>query len=176
MGSLIDAILGLAKLTRCPLHRVRVDLTTLATQVAEEVAANYPGHVVEFVVQPGLAVDADEDLLRVALGNLLDNAWKYTARVARARVEVHGTVEPGQAVFHVKDNGAGFDVTRAVNLFGAFQRYHTSVEFEGNGVGLATVQRIVHRHGGAIWAQSAVDQGATFSFTLGAAQDDPGSP
>ncbi len=185
MGMLIDALLALSRLSRSDLHRTGVDVSELARSIAMELLATAPERPVEFVIAPGVVADADARLLRVVLENLLGNAWKYTARHASARIEVGygesgcGNQGPGAvrqspttnpkypAVFFVRDDGAGFDMAFADKLFATFQRLHTAREFDGNGIGLATVKRIIHRHGGHIWAEAAVEQGATFYFTLG---------
>ena len=120
----------------------------------------------EAVVEPRLTARADQELVRVILSSLLSNAWKFTGRRDDARIEVGATEEGGERVFFVRDNGAGFDMSYAEHLFGAFQRMHSAEEFEGNGIGLATVQRLVTLHGGRVWAEAAVDKGATFYFTL----------
>jgi light-regulated signal transduction histidine kinase (bacteriophytochrome) len=121
---------------------------------------------VEFVIEEDLFATGDSRLLRVALENLLGNAWKYTSRHGRACIQFGGSERDGHPVYFVRDDGAGFDPRHAARLFGAFQRLHSNSEFPGTGIGLATVQRIVHRHGGNIWAEAAIEQGATFSFTL----------
>jgi len=121
---------------------------------------------VEFVIAPGLEAQGDSRLLRVVLDNLLRNGWKYTGKRPQPRVEFTAQDKNGDRVFVIKDNGAGFDMQYADKLFGVFQRLHSAAEFEGTGVGLATVRRIINRHGGRIWAEGAVDQGASFYFTL----------
>ena len=167
MGHLIDDMLALARVTRAEMRRETVDLSALAGDVLAELRKSEPDRRVECHIEPGLVAEGDTRLLRVALVNLLGNAWKFTGKQARARIEfgAHPQKTGGPAYF-VRDNGAGFDMTYAGKLFGAFQRLHTSQEFPGTGVGLATVQRVVHRHGGQVWAESAVGKGATFYFTL----------
>ena len=171
MGQLIDDLLALSRLSRTELRRERVDLTTLAHAVLAELAAREPQRDVEFRVQPELRVDADSQLLRVLLENLLGNAWKFTQRVARPRIELSETRREGRTVYCVRDDGAGFDMKYADKLFTPFQRLHEAREFPGTGIGLAIVQRVVHRHGGHVWAESAPGQGAAFFFTL-----EPGAP
>jgi len=166
MGQLIDDLLKLSRLTRSEMRREQVDLSALAREIAAEVQATQPGRAVEFVIRPGVVVDGDPRLLRVMLENLLDNAWKFTSKHERSRIELGVIQDEGQTVYFVRDDGAGFDMTYADKLFGAFQRLHAVTEFEGNGIGLATVQRIIHRHGGRVWAEGAVERGATFFFTL----------
>ncbi|CAA9450743.1 MAG: Phytochrome, two-component sensor histidine kinase [uncultured Rubrobacteraceae bacterium] len=170
MGMLIDDILGLSRVTRGSMERKRLDLGALAEQVAEELRETGPERKVEFSAQKGLEVWGDPTLLRVALVNLIGNAWKFTAKNPEARVEFglsEGLSHRGRVpVYYVRDNGAGFDQAYAGKLFGAFQRLHGADEFEGTGIGLATVQRVVHRHGGRIWAEGEVGRGATFYFTL----------
>ncbi len=166
MGRLIDDLLGLSRLARRDLSRERVDVSALAGEIAGELLAENEGRVVEVVIAPGMAADADPRLLRVILRNLLDNAWKFTAKHAAARVEV-GIADAGrERAFFVRDDGAGFDPDYAEHLFGAFQRLHSAAEFEGDGIGLAMVLRLVTRHGGKVWAEGRVEQGATFFFTL----------
>ena len=166
MAQLIDDLLGLSRVTRAELRRERVDLSALAQSVVADLQGRDQERAVEFAIAPDLTADADPDLLRVVLENLLANAWKYTAKRSPARIEFGLTRHDGKSAFYVRDNGAGFDMAYANKLFGAFQRLHSSREFEGTGIGLATVQRIVHRHGGKVWAEGAVGQGATFYFTL----------
>src|ERR671917_1510161 len=171
MGTLIDDILGLSRVSRGSMERKRLDLGVLAEEVAEELCEARPERKVEFSAQKGLEVWGDPKLLRVALVNLIGNAWKFTAKKPEARVEFglserlsHRGRVP---VYYVRDNGAGFDEAYSAKLFGAFQRLHGQDEFDGTGIGLATAQRVVHRHGGRIWAEGEVGRGATFFFTLG---------
>jgi light-regulated signal transduction histidine kinase (bacteriophytochrome) len=147
--------------------REKVNLSALAQTIAAELREREPGRPVEFLSQAGLVVIGDDHLLRVALENLLDNAWKFTSKQPAARVEF-GAVgrTDGQTEFFVRDNGAGFDMAYVDKLFGAFQRLHAASEFPGSGIGLATVQRIIQRHGGRVRAEGAVGKGATFFFTL----------
>jgi PAS domain S-box-containing protein len=167
MGQLIDDLLRLSRVTRAPLDRDCVDLTAMARSIAGNLREIHAGRRIEFAVQPGLTACGDARLLEVALTNLLNNAAKFTGKQADARVEVGRTEHQGQSAFYVRDNGAGFDMAHARSLFGPFQRLHKVSEFPGTGIGLATVQRIVHRHGGRVWAEAQVDRGATFYFTLG---------
>jgi signal transduction histidine kinase len=165
MGLLIDELLSLARITRAELRRETVDVSEMAAGIVAEMARAAPDRQVRVAIADGLRAEADARLLRIALQNLLHNAWKYTGKTADAQIEV-GAIEDPARGFYVRDNGAGFDMQHAGRLFGAFQRMHTDREFEGTGIGLATVQRIVHKHGGRIWADSAVDEGSTFFFTL----------
>jgi light-regulated signal transduction histidine kinase (bacteriophytochrome) len=166
MSALIDDLLNLARLTRSEMSREAVDLSALAKSVVAELQTNEPGRQVEFAISDGLVTQGDSRLMRVVMENLLGNAWKYTARHNRARIEFAGHRDNGKSVFFVRDDGAGFDPTYATRLFGAFQRLHSMDEFPGTGVGLATVQRIIHRHGGKVWAEGLVEKGATFYFAL----------
>jgi light-regulated signal transduction histidine kinase (bacteriophytochrome) len=169
MAELIDALLALARVTRAPLRHEPVDLTALAEEIAAGLRADGPTRHVALTIAPGLAAAGDPRLLRGVLENLLGNAWKFTGKTELARIEVGAA--PGEdpakeTVFFVRDNGAGFDMAHADRLFGAFQRLHGQAEFAGIGIGLASVQRIIARHGGRVWAQSAPGQGATFYFSL----------
>ena len=166
MGELIDALLSLARLTRGELRRDHVDLSALAREVAEQLAHAEPDRTVTLHVADELQADVDSRLARALLTNLLGNAWKFTGRVAAAAIEVGARKENGETVFFVHDNGAGFDMAFAQKLFVPLQRLHAVTEFPGTGIGLATAQRIVHRHGGRIWAAGRVGEGATFSFTI----------
>ena len=166
MGELIDGLLQLSRLSRARLRVEDVDLSRLAREVCDELAAAEPGRRVEVVIRPGLRALADPALAHALLANLLGNAWRFTSQHETARVEL-GAVEGSEGTtFFVADDGAGFDMAYADKLFGAFQRLHTPGQFDGTGIGLATVQRIVRRHGGRVWAEGAVEQGATFYFTL----------
>ena len=166
MAALIDDMLNLSRVTRCELHRETLDLSAMAKLIAAELQEAEPGRRVEFVIESGLAGVGDPQLLRAAMENLLRNSWKYTSGHPTARIEFGRSNEIDKHPFLIRDDGAGFDPRYADRLFGAFQRLHSAKEFPGTGVGLATVQRIIHRHGGEIWAEGAVEQGATFYFTL----------
>ena len=147
-------------------NRESVDLSALAASVAQTLRHTEPNRNVEFSIVEGARAEADRQLLEIALHNLLANAWKFTSKQPAARIEFGARQDNGQTVFFVRDNGAGFDMAYAANLFGPFQRLHTQEEFEGHGIGLATVQRVIRRHGGRIWAEGEVGKGATFWFTL----------
>ena len=167
MGQLIDDLLNLSRVTRSEMHLELVDLSLLASNICTELHHSQPERQVEFIIQPGLLAEGDTRLLRVILINLLNNAWKFTSKHPQTRIEFGASQsESGVPVYFVRDDGAGFDMAYANKLFGPFQRLHSMNEFPGNGIGLATVQRIVHRHGGRVWAEGAVEQGATFYFTL----------
>lgn len=173
MSQLIDDLLSLARVTGHRMSHQPLSLSALAEAVVAELQATEPGREVEVRIRPGLTAVGDAHLLRIALDNLIGNAWKYSSKVARAEIEFDASEESGETVYYVRDNGAGFDPAYAGRLFTAFQRLHSESEFEGTGIGLATVQRIIARHGGRVWAAGAPGQGATFSFTLGAVEQDP---
>jgi light-regulated signal transduction histidine kinase (bacteriophytochrome) len=166
MGTLIDDLLKLARISRSEMKREAVDLSGIAQDIVAELQRTTPERPVACAIAPGLQARGDARLLRVVLDNLLRNSWKYTAKQPAPRVEFASVEVNGGRAFMVRDNGAGFDMKYADKLFGVFQRLHSAAEFEGTGVGLATVMRIITRHGGRIWAEGAVDQGATFYFTL----------
>ncbi len=167
MGVLIDDLLILSRVSRGELRREEFDLGRLARAVADGLRRAAPARDAQFTVQEGLRVVGDPGLLRAALENLLGNAWKYTSRHPCARIEFGARREAGRTVYFVRDDGAGFDMAHAGKLFQPFSRLHSRGEFDGTGIGLATVQRIVERHGGRIWAEAAVEKGAAFFFTLG---------
>jgi PAS domain S-box-containing protein len=167
MGELIDALLTLSRIARSELRHDAVALSALAAEVVERLRAADPARRVEVVVTPGLQASGDSRLLRIVLENLIGNAWKFTARTEGSRIEVGQALRPEGAAYYVRDNGAGFDMAYASKLFAPFQRLHSLSEFPGTGIGLATVQRIVARHGGNVWAEAAPGRGATFYFTLG---------
>src|ERR1041385_109185 len=166
MGTLIDDLLKLARVSRTELRTEVVDLSGMAREIVAELQRSAPERPVDVAIAPGIAARGDVRLLRVVLDNLLRNSWKYTAKQPRPRIEFGVLTDNGERVFTVRDNGAGFDMKYGDKLFGVSQRLLSPVEFEGTGVGLATVRRIINRHGGRIWAEGAVDQGATFYFTL----------
>jgi PAS domain S-box-containing protein len=166
MGLLIDDLLGLSRAARRDLIVSSIDLSGLAEEVLAELRQEQPERKVNVVIAPHLRADADPTLLRMILVNLLGNAWKFTSKHETARIDVGVSEAGGERIFFVRDDGAGFDTRYAQNLFGAFQRMHSPGEFEGTGIGLATVQRLVTRHGGRVWAEAEVEKGATFYFTL----------
>jgi two-component system NtrC family sensor kinase len=165
MARLIDDLLALSRVTRGEFQRAPADLSAIAREVTARLARSNPGRTVEVAIADGLIVEGDARLLTIVFENLLGNAWKFTGRQAAARIEV-GAMDGERRTYFVRDNGAGFDMTYAAKLFGMFQRLHSAAEFEGTGIGLATVQRVVRRHGGRIWAEGAVGRGATIFFTL----------
>jgi PAS domain S-box-containing protein len=172
MGELIESILALSRLSRVQLKREPVDLTALGRSILHELEEKEPHRRVEWTVEDGLSAHGDAGLLRLALQNLLQNSWKFTGRTADARIALRGTSAEGRDAFVVEDNGAGFDMALAKELFQPFQRLHAPSQFEGTGIGLATVSRIVKRHGGDITAEAEVGRGARFTFTLGRETED----
>ena len=167
MGELIDDLLNLARVTRAEIYRERIDLSKLAGEVAQEIQSQEPARSVALNIAAGLEAEGDSRLLRVALQNLIGNAWKFTSKREKAQIEFGAQGVNGGKAYFVRDNGAGFEQSYASRLFGAFQRLHAASEFPGTGIGLATVQRIIRRHGGTVWAEGTVNQGATVYFTLG---------
>jgi light-regulated signal transduction histidine kinase (bacteriophytochrome) len=165
MGALIDSLLELSRISRYKMHISSVYLTLLAREIAESLQDTAPNRHVTWQIAEDLVVQADETLMRNVLENLLGNAWKYTGQKDLAIIEFASCIQGGEQVYFVRDNGTGFDMAHRDKLFGAFQRLH-GTEFDGMGIGLATVQRIIHRHNGDIWAEAAQDEGATFYFTL----------
>lgn len=174
MGILIDDLLNLSSITRAEMRRESVNLTELARSVAAELRRNQPEREVEIKIAPDLRAIGDSRLIHIALENLLGNAWKFSSRTEHALIEFGRVQENGTSAFYVRDNGAGFDPAYADRLFGVFQRLHSMTDFPGTGVGLASVQRIILRHGGRVWAEGDVGRGATFYFTLGSSQNTPG--
>jgi light-regulated signal transduction histidine kinase (bacteriophytochrome) len=166
MGELIDDLLNLARVTRREMRREPVDLSALARTIAAQLRRNEPDRRVTLTIQDGLVASGDPHLLRLVLENLLGNAWKFTGKQAEARIEFGMMRQDGAHAYCVSDNGVGFDMAYSEKLFGAFQRLHAMTEFPGTGIGLATVQRIINRHGGRVWAEAQLGKGATFFFTL----------
>jgi len=166
MGELIDGLLKLSRLTRSEMHQEEVNLSMLVQEITSRLHENEPKRQAEFVIRKGLATQGDPELLSALFENLLGNAWKFTSKSKETRIEFGTTKNGNQTTYFINDNGAGFDMTYADKLFGAFQRLHDVSEFPGTGIGLATVVRIINRHGGKIWAEGAVNKGATFYFTL----------
>lgn len=166
MGELIDDLLALSRVTRREMRHEMVNISALAEAVAAELQQEQPERRVKFAISKGLVVNGDEALLGLALENLLSNAWKFTSKQPKARIKFGVTQNDGKPAYYVRDDGVGFDMAYVDKLFAPFQRLHPVDEFPGTGVGLATVQRIISRHGGRVWAEGAVKQGATFYFTL----------
>lgn len=166
MAQLIDDMLGLSRASRGEMRREMVDLTAISKSIAAHLQEGDMGRRVEVVIAEGLCATGDPRLLQVVLENLIGNAWKFTGKQPSARIEVGQNGNNGRSVYFVRDNGAGFDMTYAEKLFGPFQRLHSAAEFKGTGIGLATVQRIIRRHGGEVWAEGKVGQGAVFCFTM----------
>jgi light-regulated signal transduction histidine kinase (bacteriophytochrome) len=166
MGQLIEDLLNLSRVSRTELQLAEVNIGAIAQQVIAELQLREPARTVEVSIWEEMQGLADARLVRAALENLIGNAWKFTSKSAHPRIEVGCLREGERRTFFVRDNGAGFDMAYADKLFGAFQRLHSAREYQGTGIGLATVQRIVHRHGGRIWADAKPDKGAVFFFTL----------
>ena len=167
MGWLIDDLLRLSKVTRTELKLERVDLSGLAQAIAESLQSDRKGTAVELAIERGMTITADTELMRILMQNLLQNAWKFTGKTERPVIRVGAIERDGKRGCFVADNGVGFDTAHADRLFGAFQRLHHAADFPGTGIGLAIAQRIVHRHGGSIWAEARQGEGATFFFTVG---------
>ncbi len=166
MGRLIDDMLKLSRVTRSEFHHETVDLSRMVRDISEKLKEEDPVRTVDVIIREGVFVSGDPTLLKIALENLVNNAWKFTGRKARPQLEFGTTVKEGKTACFIRDNGAGFDMAYVSKLFGAFQRLHTSLEFPGTGIGLATVQRVINRHGGQVWAEGEVGKGATFYFVL----------
>ncbi len=166
MSELIESLLSLSRLTRGELNRENIDLSSLAVDILKKMQSQEPTHKVTWDIADGLQAKADEKLIRTTLENLLGNAWKYSSKKESPLIEMGSNTKGDRNIFYIKDNGVGFNMANADKLFGAFQRLHTDEEFPGHGIGLATCQRIIHRHGGTIWAEAEPDKGATFYFSL----------
>jgi light-regulated signal transduction histidine kinase (bacteriophytochrome) len=169
MAKLIDALLKLSRVTRSELTMTPVKIGQMAAEIASELQETDPARDVEFRINAGLTAVADGAMIKSVMENLLNNAWKFTSKTGKALIEFNVISDDAQSVFFVKDNGVGFSMEYVNRLFGAFQRLHRKDEFEGTGIGLATVQRIITLHGGRIWAEGEEGKGATFYFTLGGA-------
>jgi PAS domain S-box-containing protein len=168
MSELIDDLLMMSRVSRSEIRRAPLDIGEIAAAIVAELRRRDPERDIEVKIADAMTASGDRRLLTIALDNLIGNAWKFTSRNARARIEVGAEARDGETVYFVRDDGAGFDMAYADKLFGAFQRLHDDAEFEGTGIGLATVQRVILRHGGRVWAEGFPGQGATFFFTLGA--------
>jgi signal transduction histidine kinase len=166
MELLIDSILQLSRVMRAEFQKENVDLSEMAGSIAADLARSEPVRSVRFSIQPGLLVEGDPPLLRLALGHLLRNAWKFTSKHSAATIEVGSEDRDGKRLLYIRDDGAGFDPVYTGRMFGAFQRFHSASDFEGTGIGLAMVQRIIHRHGGRVWAVGQVEQGTTVYIEL----------
>lgn len=166
MAKLIDDILKLSRISRAEMHKRAVNLSEIALRIANELRESQPDRQVDFSIQKNITGYADPDLMTIVISNLLGNSWKYTSKHSHARIQVGVTEVGGKKAYYVRDDGAGFDMSYANKLFGPFQRLHGENEFPGTGIGLATVKRIIHRHGGTLWAEGKVERGATFYFTL----------
>jgi len=166
MAQLIDDMLNLSRVSRSEINIRKVNLSVIAQEIADNFLGNEPERKVKFVIQQGITAQGDDHLLRIVLENLLGNAWKFTSKHPSARIEFNMKHEKDRTMYCIHDDGAGFDMEYAKKLFGAFQRLHTATEFPGTGIGLATMQRVIHRHGGRVWAEGEVEKGATFYFTL----------
>jgi len=166
MSTLIDDMIKLAKVSRTELSKKRINLSSIARTISQSLAESEPDRKAEFIIQPNLYVLGDENLMKVALQNLLENAWKFTSKEEITHIEVGSKSIDNETVYFVRDNGAGFDMNYAKKLFAPFQRLHKETDFPGTGIGLSTVQRIIHRHLGKIWAEGDLEKGAEFCFTM----------
>jgi light-regulated signal transduction histidine kinase (bacteriophytochrome) len=166
MHELIDDLLTLSKITRSELHTEKTDLSVLAENILKNFKKNFSDRSISWYVEHSLIVNADKQLIQIVLENLISNAWKFTAKISDAKIEIGKIEKENQIIFFVRDNGAGFDAQYADDLFRPFKRLHNERDFPGTGIGLATVQRIIQLHGGKIWAESTVGHGATFYFLV----------
>jgi light-regulated signal transduction histidine kinase (bacteriophytochrome) len=166
MTGLIEDMLKLSRVSQVEMHREDINLSDLVRDILEEFQSNQPHRKVETIIPESIPANADRNLMHIILTNLLSNAWKFSSKHEKTRIEIGSLLQDEKLIYFIRDDGAGFDMKFANNLFGAFQRMHSDKDFEGTGVGLAIVQRIIHRHGGSIWAESAVEKGTTIYFTL----------
>ncbi len=166
MSRLIDDMLKLSRISQAEMNLEKVDLSEIAQSIIDELKAGQPERQVEFIIPGHISVNGDKRLLKIAMRNLLENAWKFTSKCSLSRIEVGETRMSGTEVYFIRDNGVGFDMKYSDKLFQAFSRLHSSKEYNGTGIGLAIVQRVIHRHGGRIWADAEIARGATFFFTL----------
>jgi light-regulated signal transduction histidine kinase (bacteriophytochrome) len=166
MAQLIDDMLNLSRVNRAEMNIQLVNLSKMAQKVADELQEAQPEREIRFIIQKGVYVKGDGQLLRIVLENLIGNSWKFTSKHATARIEIGMQLQNDMPVYFIRDDGAGFDMNYAQKLFGAFQRLHGAGEFPGTGIGLATVQRIIQRHGGNVWAEGEAEKGATIYFTI----------
>lgn len=166
MKSLIDDILNLSKISRQEMKKQQTNLSQIAFSIISELQASQPQRSVKINIQDNVTANVDKNLIRIALSNLIGNAWKFTEKTSDARIEFNRQIINGKSIYSIKDNGAGFDMKRSENLFTPFRRLHSDQEFSGTGIGLAIVERVIERHGGRIWAESEINKGATFYFTL----------
>ena len=169
MSGIIDDMLSLAKISRQEMNRVEINLTSLAGSVVAELRHAEPERNVNVIIAEDLKTHGDAHLMKIALSNMLDNAWKYSRKIPDAKIEFSVIEKNGERIYYVRDNGAGFDMAQAHRLFAPFQRLHSESQFPGTGIGLAIVNRVIERHGGRIWAESEVGKGAAFYFTIGKA-------
>jgi light-regulated signal transduction histidine kinase (bacteriophytochrome) len=166
MGQLIDDMLKLSRVTSANLRLEPLDLSNIFREIIKKFQENDPARIADIIIQEGIVIDGDSNLMHIALTNLIENAWKFTGKEAQPRIEFGNTYQAEKKVIFIRDNGVGFDMAYVGKLFGTFQRLHTTAEFQGTGIGLATVKRIITRHGGEVWAEGEVGCGATFYFTL----------
>jgi light-regulated signal transduction histidine kinase (bacteriophytochrome) len=166
MGQLMDDLLKLSRVTRSDLNIEKLDLSEMARKIVSDFASDQPERNAKVTIAPHMTANGDKNLLSLVLQNLLGNAWKYSSKTSEPRIEMGLVEHNGKQAYFVRDNGVGFDMAYANKLFQPFQRLHKATEFAGTGIGLATVQRIIRRHGGEVWAEAKVGEGATFYFTL----------
>jgi light-regulated signal transduction histidine kinase (bacteriophytochrome) len=166
MGSLIEDLLGLSRVTRTEMIRTEVDLSKMVSDIIDDFRKVDSDRKVNVKISEDVRIRCDPRLIKLVLQNLLDNAWKFTSKLPEADIEFGSQEQDGETIIFVKDNGAGFNMEYSDKLFVPFQRLHETEEFEGSGIGLATVQRIINRHGGKVWAESTSNEGSTFYFTI----------